>query len=123
MSFKDTLKSIKDGVRDVSQLNVRTFTGEIKANLDNLPIGADGSPVDLKSFLKSAQVSGAIEVVGFTDMKIDGDIDQFITSSDFPMAIEAHLTAVESGREARQAILDLVKGAVKDAIPTGTGGD
>ena len=117
MSFKDALDSIKNGISDLAQLNVRTFTGEIEATVDSLP----GKDVRLPEFLRAANTGGKIEVVGFTDMKIDGDIDQFITSKPFASAIAAHNTAVQVGQQSRKATVDLFLGAIRDGIKKETG--
>ena len=68
MSFKDALDSIKDGIKDLSQLNVRTFSGELTANVDSLP----GKEVRLPEFLRAATIEGSIDVVGFTDIDEQG---------------------------------------------------
>ena len=112
MSFEAAFDRIKEGIGDLSQLNVRTFSGEIEASVDNLP--ARG--VTLGDFLRAANVGGTVQVVGFTDMKIDGDIDQFITSSPAASAITAHNMAVQVGQQTRRAMFDFFTGAVKRAI-------
>lgn len=112
MSFQDAFNKIKDGIGDLSQLNVRTFTGEIDATVDNLP----GKGVTLEAFLQAANVGGTVKVVGFTDMKIDGDVDQFITSSPLASVISAHNSAIQAGQQSRKAMLDLFTDVIKKGI-------
>ena len=112
MSFQDSFDKIKAGIGDLSQLNVRTFTGKIEASVDNLPSGG----ITLDAFLQQANAGGKVEVVGFTDMKIDGDIDQFITSSPVGSAITAHNTAVQVGQQSRKAMLDFFTDAIKKGV-------
>ena len=69
MSFKEGLSKIAEGVKDISELNVRTFTGSI-ANITQ-----DATP---STMLSGLFTSGNIKVVGISIMKLDGDIDQFI---------------------------------------------
>ncbi len=112
MSFAESFKKIEDGIGDLTQLNVRTFTGEIKATAANLP--AKGLTID--EFLSAANGAGEIQIVGFTDMKIDGDIDQFITSAPFPTVIAAHNSAILAGQQSRKAMLDLFTDLIKKGI-------
>ena len=112
MSFQDTFNTIKEQVGDLTQLNVRTFTGEIKASTANLP----GKGLSIDQFLSQASADGEVQVVGFTDMKIDGDIDQFITSANFPTVIAAHNAAIQAGQQSRKAMLDLFTDAIKKGI-------
>ncbi len=112
--FQGAFDRIKAGIGDLSQLNVRTFSGEIKASTDNLP--AKGLSID--KFLREATTDGEVQVVGFTDMKIDGDIDQFITSADFPTVIAAHNSAIQAGQQSRRAMMNLFTDAIRDGIKT-----
>lgn len=112
MSFQDTFNKIKEGIGDLTELNVRTFTGEIAASVDNLP----DKGLTIGQFLQQANVNGEIQVVGFTDMKIDGDIDQFITSGPYQSAINAHNSAIQTGQQSRKAMLDLFADMIKKGI-------
>ena len=120
MSFQDTFDKIRDGIGDLTQLNVRTFTGEIKATAANVPVDPD-KQLTLGEFLAKAQANGELQVVGFTDMKIDGDIDQFITSGNFPIAVAAHNSAIQTGQQSRKAMFDLFSDAIKKGIETVSG--
>ncbi len=115
MSFKEAFEKIEAGIGDLTQLNVRTFTGEIKATAANLPVDPE-KELTIGEFLAQAQAEGEIQVVGFTDMKIDGDIDQFITSKDYPFAVAAHNSAIQTGQQSRRAMLDLFTDLIKKGI-------
>ena len=108
MSFKDALDSIAKGVEDLSQLNVRTYTGEINGS-------AQGSA---QALLDKALLDGNLEVVAITTIKLDGDVDQFMSSSDKATStiMAAHSNAVEAGQRSRKAMLDMFTDAVKKAI-------
>ena len=107
MSFQDAFDKIKEGIGDLSQLNVRTFTGDISVS------AADVTDVKLVSLLQQGSAGAEVKVVGITNMKLDGDVDQFITSSNVPaMAITAHSNAIEAGQKTRQAMFDLFTDAI-----------
>jgi hypothetical protein len=107
MSFQEAFQTIKDGIGDLSELNVRTFTGDMSVAAVNV------SKVKLVELLQQGGADLQVKVVGITNMKIDGDVDQFITSSDVPaMAITAHTAAIEAGQKSRQAMFDLFTDAI-----------
>lgn len=112
MSFKDTFDSIEEGVKNIAELNVRTFTGDIS-------VAAGGiTEVKLTKLLSgTGSASAQVKVVGITNMKLDGDVDQFITSSDVPaVTVTAHTSAVEAGQRSRQAVFGFFGDKVKKAI-------
>jgi hypothetical protein len=112
MGFQEAFDNIKENIGDLTQLNVRTFTGEIDADVENLL----EKGVTLEVFLKKANVNGKVKVVGFTDMKMDGDVDQFITSSPVTSAIAAHNSAIQAGQQSRKAMLEFFTDAIKKGI-------
>ena len=52
MSFASAIKSIGSGIKDLSQLNVRTYTGTMSANVDG---------DDAEAMLDAARQSGAVD--------------------------------------------------------------
>ncbi len=112
MSFQTAFESVRDGITDLSQLNVRTFTGEIVVTAAKL----EGKDATLAGFLKEATQQGKLTVVGYTNMKIDGDVDQFISATAAESAIAAHNNAVQAGQASRAATLDLFMGLVREGI-------
>ena len=109
MSFASAIKSIGSGIKDLSQLNVRTYTGTMSANVDG---------EDAEAMLDAARQSGSLKLVGVTTMNLDGDINQFI--SDDPNIGEnlhnAHFNAVQASQRSRQAAFDMFMGAIKSAV-------
>ncbi len=107
--FQKGLKAIVDCIEDLSQLNVKTFTGTIKS------AAADQKLEDL---MDAALASGELEVVAFTTMKIDGDVDQYISNSKTVTdgLRDAHTSAVQSGDASRKATLSLFGKVVRAAI-------
>ena len=112
MSFETAFQKIQEGVSDLSQLNVRTFTGDINVS------GSDLSDVNLTDLLSNDGVDVQVTVVGITNIKLDGDVDQFISNSPNvkPVAINAHNKAIESGSNTRKAMFDMFSGLVKKSI-------
>jgi len=109
--FKDALDSIKKGISDLAELNVTTFTGDISVEASGV------KNLDMDGIFSKAGADLKVDVVGITDMKLDGDINQFITSKDVPTGtITAHTKAVETGQRTRQAMFDLFADKTKSLI-------
>ena len=109
--FKEAFDSIKDGIKDLAELNVKTFTGDISVSASNL------KQMDMDKLFADAGADLKVDVVGITDMKLDGDINQFITSKDVPAGtLTAHSKAVETGQRTRLAMFDLFVDQSKSLI-------
>lgn len=110
MSFTSVVKTIGTGIKDLSQLNVVTFTGIV---------GADLTGANAESAIAAARTQGGGgKLVGATTVNLDGDVNQFI-SNDPEIAEKlhsAHFNAVEAGQRSRQAALDMIKAAVTKAV-------
>jgi len=109
MSFQQGLDSIANGIKDLSQLNVRTYTGTIEGQV----AGADAQEVMDRAFQ-----DGRLKVVGITTMKLDGDVDQFISNADGIDSTlhDAHFNAIQAGQRSRNAAFELFANTVKKAI-------
>ena len=111
MSFQAAFDAIKAGIGDLSQLNVRTFTGDISVDASTV------QQIKLVDLLQQGSTSAQIKVVGITNMKIDGDVDQFITSGDVPaITITAHNAAIEAGQKSRAATFELFTDKLKELV-------
>lgn len=108
MSFTSAVKTIAKGIKDLSQLNVVTFTGTV---------GADVGGTAPEAIAK-ARVAGGAKLVGATTINLDGDVDQFVSNDpDISESLHsAHFNAVEAGQRSRQAALDMFKAAVSKAV-------
>ena len=109
MSFSSALKSIGNGIKDLSQLNVRTYTGTISAD-----VAGD----DAEAMLASARQTGQLKLVGVTTMNLDGDVNQFISDDpDLNDSVHnAHFNAVQASQRSRQAALDMFASAITKAV-------
>jgi hypothetical protein len=107
--FKDALKTISDGISDMSQLNVRTFTGNITA---------PAAGQDAKDYMDTAFADGNLEVVALTRIKLDGDADQFFVKDDALRALllPAHQEAIRAGQASRQAAFNLFTSKLTEMI-------
>lgn len=109
MSFTSAVKTITKGIKDLSQLNVVTYTGTL---------GADIAGDTAEAAIAGARASGEAKLVGATTINLDGDVNQFI-SNDGEIGEKlhsAHFNAVQSGQRSRDATLDMFKSAVGKAV-------
>ncbi|MDT8399191.1 MAG: hypothetical protein RQ899_11305 [Pseudomonadales bacterium] len=109
MSFTSAFKSITKNIKDLSQLNVRTYTGVISANIDG---------DDAEAMLNSARQSGNLKLVGVTTMNLDGDVNQFISNDpDIKDNLHtAHFNAVQASQRSRQAVFDMFSVAITRVV-------
>jgi hypothetical protein len=107
--FKDALKTISEGISDMSQLNVRTFTGNITA---------PAAGVNSKTYMDTAFSDGNLEVVALTRIMLDGDADQYFVKDDALRAqlLPAHQEAIRAGQASRQAAFNLFTGKLTSLI-------
>ena len=114
--FKSTLKEIGDKLQDISELNIRTYTGNIAGAVAGIPT-TPGKPPTAKQVMDAVFQSGNLEVVGLTSMMLDGDIDQYISKAPEHKDLYAiHVDSVKVGQETRRAVFELFAGAVKKLI-------
>ena len=109
MSFKSVLKSIAEGIEDMAELNVRTYTGTIGGQVEG---------ENAQDIMDKALRNGQLNVVGITTMKLDGDVDQFI-SGDAKIdqkLHDAHFTAVQAGQRSRKATLEMFTSKAREII-------
>ena len=114
--FKSTLKTIGEKLQDISELNIRTYTGNISGAVDNIKTEAGKSPT-AKQVMDAVFQSGNLEVVGLTSMMLDGDIDQYISNNEAHKDLYSiHVESVKTGQETRRAVFELFAGAIKKLI-------
>jgi hypothetical protein len=108
MSFKSAVQSIGKGIKDLSQLNVVTFTGTIGADVGDTAAEA----------IASARTSGTAKLVGATTISLDGDVNQFISddSTIQDKLHSAHFNAVLAGQKSRDSALEMFRSAVSKAV-------
>lgn len=110
-TFRKALHTIGDAVVDFSQLNVRTFIGSIKVDID-----AGGDP-DWDELMKTAISNGSVKIAASTTIRLDGDSDYFEDADRIDDGLRsAHDNAVAAGQSARKAVLDMIAGRIRDLI-------
>ncbi len=99
-------KKLGEGIADLSELNVQTFTGDLTGVIDKPD---SGSVIDWTKLLKEAKTTGKVKLVASAKIKFDGDSDTFF-AEDIPSdMLEAHLVAVEAGQKVREGLLNMFK--------------
>lgn len=99
-------KKLGEGIADLSELNVQTFSGDITSVIDKTN---GGSVIDWTKLLKDARTSGKVRLVASAKIKFDGDSDTFFAEDIAPDMLDAHLVAVEAGQKVREGLLSMFK--------------
>lgn len=113
-----TFKNIKDGVTDLTSLDVVTLTGQIKVQTDST------NKVDLGKIYEelskqAAKTDSDIAVVAFTHVSLDRDAVQFVQSGlseEEKALVGSHVQMVTAAQEARLAMIRTFKDLVGIAI-------
>lgn len=99
-------KKLGEGIADLSELNVQTFSGDITAVLDK---NTSGNVIDWTKLLKEAKAAGKVKLIAAARIQFDGDSDNYF-AEDIPAdMLEAHLTAVEAGQSVREGLIAMFK--------------
>ncbi|MEM7743883.1 MAG: hypothetical protein AAF409_09245 [Pseudomonadota bacterium] len=106
MSLSNAFTGLKNGLKDLGSLEVRTFTGEIDM-LINVPAGDDTAFA--KAFDK-AKTTGDLKLRIYTRLDADGDSEHYVSDSgvDEGMAT-SHVAAFQMGQEIRRSYLELFR--------------
>ena len=97
-----------NGVQDIANLEVQTYTGNITGVITNDP--QKGDLINWKQLLTQAKTKGSeITLVGATHIDADQDVTQYLDSSASPQLVNLHLNAVKSSQETRMAFLEMIK--------------
>ena len=100
-------QKLKDGIADLSELNVQTFSGDISSVIDTT---TSGTVLDWAKLIKDAsKATGKVKLVASANIKFDGDSDTFFADDIPPDMLKAHLTAIEAGQKVREGLLAMFK--------------
>lgn len=125
-------ETLKDVVGDLSSLDVTTFTGDIKAvvKTEQVETGKDDAGnivteekhvIEWDRFMDTAlgqdpageEVTGEMNLILATHVKIDGDATHFVTSNEIPdYVLKTHGEAVKNGLEYRNQIINFLGGKI-----------
>lgn len=99
-------QKLGEGIADLSQLNVQTFTGDLTSILTE---GADGNVVDWQKLLEQSKSEGSVTLIASSKFKFDGDSDTFVARDITPELLRAHTAAVESGQKVREGLISMFR--------------
>ena len=99
-------KKLAEGVADLSELNVNTFTGDISGVVDQ---DTEGSVLDWGKLLAAAKASGNVKLVAAIKVKFDGDSDSYYANDISKDMLDAHIAAVEAGQKIREGLVEMFK--------------
>jgi len=102
-------KKLGEGIADLSELNVQTFSGSITSVIDDT---SEGNVIDWEKLMAQAKTSGAVKLVASTKIKFDGDSDAYFANDITPEMLEAHLQAIEAGQNVREGLITMFKDAL-----------
>ena len=100
-------KKLGEGIADLTELNVQTFSGDLTSVIDKSTGGS--SVIDWTKLLKDAKTTGKVKLVASAKIKFDGDSDTFFAEDISPDMLDAHLVAVEAGQKVREGLLAMFK--------------
>ena len=102
-------KEIKDGIGDLAELEVQTFTGSVTTAIH----GGAGSALDwTKLIAESKKSTGAVSLAASTTVKIDGDTRLFFGDDLTADLLKAHRDAVDAAVQYRAGLLEMLKDAL-----------
>ncbi|MEZ5083634.1 MAG: hypothetical protein R2750_09310 [Bacteroidales bacterium] len=115
--FKSFISKIGDVIADAASLEVTTFTGDFSYKTHQV-VNNGVDKVEINKVLKTMTVNNSTDLtlVAYTNVKIDADVSTIVKSNLSPADTELlklHREMMESSKESRKAIIDLVKGLVK----------
>lgn len=109
-TFQEAFEKIKEGIQDMSSLEVVTYKGKIT-------IASDGAvPENFDDIIEKAKGEANFKILACTHSALDGDMKVFYDNEITTTQIEAHHKLVESARQSRQAVVDLFKDAITSAL-------
>ena len=107
--FTEAFKTIADGLKDLTSLDVVTYKGSI--NLTSL-----GDKVDFGSILDNAKAQANFRVVAATQSKLDGDTKTFYENSVTADEMAAHQALVESATAKRAAVVKIFENLIAGEV-------
>jgi hypothetical protein len=104
--LKNALKEVRSKIKDLSEVEVRTYTGEATAVI--AAIGGDDAAFDNVLTRLDADDS-EVHLAYLSRLDLDGDAVFFRATGAPADLADAHRAAVESGIQSRAAIINLFK--------------
>lgn len=97
------LVKLQEGIIDLAEVEVLTFTGDLKAVVAKDQ--KEGDLINWSEVIASAKAEGTVKLVAATKIKIDGD-SWFYVAQDAPEELkEAHIEATAAAQEYRIGVM------------------
>ena len=113
MGLRQAIEKMGNALSDWSQLEVYTFTGDLKNALK-----AGTSEIDWENLGKKA-TEGTVTLIAATRINVDADTQQFQTSDELQHREEmlaAHKAALESALATRKALIEFFVKSVMEIV-------
>ncbi|MCE7991547.1 MAG: hypothetical protein HEP71_06185 [Roseivirga sp.] len=115
--FKGLLSKIGSAIEDAATLEVTTFSGNFEYKASDV-IKNNVNKVQIENVLKTMATQSDVNLtlVAYTNVKIDSDVTTFVKgnlTSEQNELLALHKDMLESSKEARQSVINLVKGLIK----------
>jgi len=105
MSLETAFKKLGNALEDLSSLEVRTYTGDIKTFLSE-----DETAENFKKLVSDNVAAGTLELKLYTRLDADGDSDHFFASGNIDETmLKSHVEAFKMGQDIRRAYIELFK--------------
>lgn len=111
--IKGVMEDFVDGVKDLTSLEVQSYTGTLEVALKG-----DESGLDWEKLLEKAKAPNSkLKLALATKIDLDGDATQFQSSDPFPESLRvAHAEALRAGQQVRSDIATFFKDLITDFI-------
>ena len=115
--FKKLLSNIGAVIEDAASLEVATFAGDFTYKAHQV-IKNGTDKVSINNVLKNMTVENQtnLQLVAYSNIKIDSDVSTIVKSdlsdSDAEL-MKLHASMMESGKQSRQAVIEMAKNLVK----------
>ena len=115
--FQRLLSNIGDVIADAASLEVSTFTGDFSYTTNQV-VNNGVDKVRINNVLKQMTIDNStnLQLVAYTNIKIDSDVTTIVKSDlsqDDNELLKLHKEMIESSKESRHAVINMVKDLIK----------
>lgn len=115
--FASLFRKIGNVIEDAASLEVTTFTGNFEYKVSDV-VKNNVDKVQIENVLKTLTVhsNAKLELVAYTNVKIDSDVSTIVKkdlTADDQELLKLHKEMMQSSKDARQAVIAMVKDLIK----------